>query len=160
MDLLAAKVERDIPAQLERLAGDLSDQRQRSTRIESALVDNYESRLRSLEDGSHHPTYERTSLKREVPPSSPSPPPAQPDSQKWGVVRIENNMTTWQQIEVNGFPYGVAPLRTVDVVVPTGAATTRLVGYEATKTWWVGSPDYAQCVVIHPKPAFDTIVSY
>ncbi len=157
-DQLATKVERDIPAKLERLDAEVNDQIQRSTRIEAALVDNHESRLRNLEEGGHRPTYGQTVLKPEVPPSLPSPP--QPDPPSWGVVKIENNMTTWQQMEVNGFPYGVAPLRTVDVIVPAGRATTRLVGFEGTKSWWVGGPDYRQRVVITPKPAYDSVVWY
>ena len=163
VDLLTTKVERDIPAQFDRFAADLNDQRVRSTKIETALVDNIDSRVRVLEEGGRHPTFQQSSLKPELPPSPPSSPPASPpppDPPTWGVVKIENNMTTWQQIEVNGFPYGVAPLRTVDVIVPVGRATTRLVGFEATKSWWVGAPNYVQRVVIAPKPVLDSVVQY
>jgi polyhydroxyalkanoate synthesis regulator phasin len=159
VDPLTTKVERDIPAQLGRLTADLNDQRQRSTRIETALVDDHGSRLRALEEGGRRPIYE-TTLRQVTPPSPPAPPPSQPDAKSWGIVRIENNMTTWQQLEVNGFPYGVAPLRTVDVVVPAGKATTRLIGFEGTKTWWVGAPDYVQRVVIVPTPVLDSVVRY
>jgi hypothetical protein len=48
----------------------------------------------------------------------------------------------------------------VNVFVPTGTATTRLIGFEATKTWWIGTPDYVQRVIIAPKPALDSVVRY
>ena len=108
-------------------------------------------------------------MKAETPPSLPSPSPSptpvpspapQPDSPSWGVVKIENNMTTWQEIEVNGFPYGVAPLRTVQVIVPAGSVTTRLVGFEGTKSWWIGAPDYVRRLIIAPKSTFDSLVQY
>ena len=155
VDLLTTKVERDIPAQLTRLGADQNDQRERSTRIEAALVDNIASHVRVLEEGGRHSSYEETSLKQVNPPSPPSLP--QPDSASWGIVKIVNNMATWQQMEVNGFPYGVAPLRTMNVIVPAGRATTRLVGFEETKSWRIGAPDYVQWVFITPKPALDSV---
>ena len=67
-------------------------------------------------------------------------------------------MTTWQYIEVNGVATGIAPLSTVNYNVSLGRATTRLVGFEGTKSWWVGSPNYFQRVIIEPSPANNWVV--
>lgn len=86
-------------------------------------------------------------------PASASPPPAlQPSHSSLGTVQIENRMATWQYLEINGDATGIAPLSRVNIYVPADTATTRLVGYETTKTWWVGAPDYFQKVIISPKP--------
>lgn len=160
---LGTRVDQEISARLDKLETGLKDTNQRLAAGEnSAAIGNnvVDWRLRTLEEHGHQPTYQAAGYTPPEAPSLPPPPPAQPDSANWGVVKIENNMTTWQQVEVNGFPYGVAPLRTVSVIVPAGRATTRLVGFEGTKSWWVGSPDYAQRVVIAPKPAYDSVVRY
>jgi hypothetical protein len=69
-------------------------------------------------------------------------------------------MADWEYMEVNGTATGIAPHTTSHIIVPAGKAFTRLVGFEGTKTWWVGSPDYVQRVVIVPKLSFDSVVRY
>jgi hypothetical protein len=80
--------------------------------------------------------------------TTPAVPPAQS-----GKLRIDNRMPIRQQLEVNGVAYWVGPMSYLDVTVPVGPATTRLVGYEAAKIWPIAAPDYFQRVVIvdrHP----------
>jgi hypothetical protein len=157
VDQLTAKVDRDIPARLDMLHGDLSDQRQRWTTIDAALVDDIGPRLRAVESSRRQYTDDKTIADPASQPPAPSPPR---DAPSLGIVRIENRMTSWQHMEVNGFPYYVAPLRTVDVLVPTGKATTRLVDFEGTKTWWIDAPGYVQRVLISPRPTLNSLVRY
>lgn len=78
---------------------------------------------------------------------------AMPEVPQWGVVRVENNMSTDQTLHVNGEPWSVPAMQRRDVSVPVGTVTTQLVGYESPKTWVVGSPTFMQRVSINPIPA-------
>ena len=78
----------------------------------------------------------------------------------WNTVRIDNRMLTSQYIEVNGGGHWIAPQSILDVEVPAGWATTRLVGYEAAKSWWLGTPNYIQRVIIDHQPLYDSFVRY
>ena len=69
-------------------------------------------------------------LRKAVSEVTPSEPP-----KLWGTFRIENLMPSRQYLEVNGIGYWVEPRNSIDVIVPTGSVTTRLVEYEAAKTW-------------------------
>jgi uncharacterized coiled-coil protein SlyX len=88
-----------------------------------------------------------------TPPAAPQP--VQPT---WGTVRIDNRMLTSQYIEINGFGRWVSPLSYVDVTVPAGWATVRLVEYEVAKNWWVGAPSYFQTVIIDRQPSYATVI--
>jgi len=88
---------------------------------------------------------------REV--TQPPPPP-------WGTVRIDNRMLSWQYLDVNGIGHWVGPLSYLDVNVPAGWATIRLVQYEPAKNWWVGAPNYFQTVIIDRQPIYNPVVSY
>ena len=48
---------------------------------------------------------------------------------------MTNNMPTVQYVRVNGVGHWIAPGATMNVSVPTGSATTELVGWEAVKNW-------------------------
>ena len=85
----------------------------------------------------------------------PTPQPAQPT---WGTVRIDNRMLSSQYIEINGFGRWVSPLSYIDVTVPAGWATVRLVEYEVAKNWWVGAPSYFQTVIIDRQPSYVRVI--
>jgi hypothetical protein len=159
---LTTKVDQDIPGRLDKIESGLKDTNKRladaenSTVIRNSFVD---WRLGNLEERDHQSTYKVGYSPTEA-PSLPSPPQPQPASPSWGVVKIENNMATWQYMEVNGVKTGIEPGTNQSIRVPSGWVTTRLVGYEGPKTWWVGGPDYFQRVLITPKPAFDSVVRY
>jgi hypothetical protein len=152
--------ERDHAKRIAGLSDEVNEQRNLWMETERKLVD-LDSHVRAHEGDRANPTYAIETAKRELHPNVPPSSPRQPDvPPTWGIVRIENQMADWMHMEVNGFPYGVAPRRTLDVMVPVGEATTRLVGFEEAKTWRVGAPDYVQRVLITPQPAFDSVVRY
>jgi hypothetical protein len=71
-----------------------------------------------------------------------------------GKIRLDNRMPDWEFLEVDGIGHWVGPSSYLDVVVSTGAATTRLPGYEPAKSWTLDSQNnYFQSVVIQPLPA-------
>ena len=106
---LAAKVDQDISSRVDKLETGLKDTNQRlaagenSAAIRNSLVD---WRFGNLEESGRHSTYEHTTLKPDAPPTLPSTP--RPASPSRGVIQIENNMTTWQYVEVDGIPTGIA----------------------------------------------------
>lgn len=167
-----ARFDQDIPPRMDRINAELKDTNQRFTTFEnSTAVANrsFDSRLRNLEgDGQTNIQRRReqeTGFFPETPPNLPPseslPDPSAPTpTRSWGLVRIENKMTTWQYIEVNGNSHGIAPQSSIEIIVPAGPLTTRLINYEPTKTWWVGAPDYFQSVVISPKPVDESLVYY
>ncbi|MGO9108626.1 MAG: hypothetical protein ACLP9L_05275 [Thermoguttaceae bacterium] len=164
---LAARVDQDIQARLDKLDTGLRETNQRLAAGEnSAAIGNHvvDWRLHKLEEPGHAPTFQGVGYGPGDAPRLPSPSPsAQPSdttSRTWGVIEIQNNMADWEYMEVNGTATGIAPHTTSHIIVPAGKATTRLIGFEGTKTWWVGSPDYVQRVVIAPKPSFDSVVRY
>ena len=78
-----------------------------------------------------------------------------------GTMRIVNHMGTSQYLEVNGIGRWIAPLSALDVLVPAGVATTRLPGYEPTKTWRLDAGDnYMQSVIIDPQPIYPPVMYY
>jgi hypothetical protein len=77
--------------------------------------------------------------------SLPAAPPA-------GTIRVENNMLTGQWLRINGVDQWIAPYSAVDIPVPTGTATTELVGYESPKNWFIGPPNFVQRILINPNP--------
>jgi hypothetical protein len=163
---LAARVDQDIQARLDRIETGLKDTNLRLAASEnSAAIGNHvvDWRLRKLEEPVHPPTYQAGYTPADAPGLPATPPPARPSdttSRAWGVIEIQNNMADWEYMEVNGTATGIAPHTTSHIIVPAGKATTRLVGFEATKTWWVGAPDYFQRVIVNPKPTFDSVVRY
>jgi hypothetical protein len=78
-----------------------------------------------------------------------------------GRVRIENRMPNLQHIEVNGMDHWVGPGSTLDVIVPAGSATTRLVDYEGQKKWRLDAGNnYSQTVIIDRQPSYNAVVWY
>jgi hypothetical protein len=75
-----------------------------------------------------------------------------------GTVRVGNEMGVSYTIRVNGQNYTVAPNASIDVSVPTGSATTELVGYEPPKNWAITAPGYLQMIRIHPRPTAPVVV--
>jgi hypothetical protein len=164
---LAARVDQDVTVRLDKVETGLKDTNLRlaagenSAAIGSHVVD---WRLRKLEEPGHPPTFQGVGYGPGDAPSLPAAPPsAQPSdavSRSWGVVEIQNNVADWEYMEVNGTGTGIAPHTTSRIIVPAGKVTTRLIGFEEPKTWWVGAPDYVQRVTITPKPAYDSVVRY
>ena len=77
----------------------------------------------------------------------------------WGTVRIDNRMPTRSTSRSTALVTGFGRRAILDVKVPAGWATTRLVGYEATKFWPIGAPDYFQTVIFDRQPVL-TVPSF
>lgn len=75
-----------------------------------------------------------------------------------GIVRVGNEMSASHTIRVNGQNYTVGPNASIDIQVPTGTATTELVGFESPRNWSIGPPNYLQIIRIHPQAATPVVV--
>jgi hypothetical protein len=77
---------------------------------------------------------------------------AQGMSRPTGRLVIRNDMNAGQSLVVNGTQtINVAPHMQAVVTVPSGTATTELIGSgEGSRSWAIGAPNYSQEVIVAP----------
>ncbi len=187
---LAKRVNQEIPDQLASLKADLVAANERLARMETSAaqvaslrqkLDRVEKDVEATHEvtGEHgviigqlakkdnrgnwipaiyEPTKESTQFKEEFGKAvneviSPRP-------QTCATLRIDNQTADSQYLEVNGVGYWVGPRSIRDFDVPAGWATTRLVPFEAAKSWWISSPNYFRTVIVSPTPVYNSVVWY